>query len=66
MELGSWKGSSFSSAFVDSALAGNQEDASLLTTSVSLAANVLDTTTITSQKARTNHLVTRPVRRPAI
>ena len=66
MAFGFWKGFSLSSARVDSALAGSQEDASLFWTSVSLAANPPATTRITSQTARTIHLVTRPVSLPAI
>ena len=42
MRFGSWKGSSFSSALVDSALAGSQDDASLFWTSASFWAKTED------------------------
>ena len=66
MALGSWNGFIFSSASVDSALPGSQDEASLFWTSVSLPAKLPSPTTATSQKPSTNHLVTRPVSLPAI
>ncbi len=66
MSLGSTVLESSSRTFVDSALPGSQEDASLFWTSVSLAENPPMITTTTSQAARTNHLVTLPVSLPAI
>ena len=66
MSLGSTVVDSSSRTLVDSALAGSQDEASLFWTSVSLAANPEATTKMTIQAARTIHLVTRPVSRPAI
>ena len=56
--MGSWKGSIFSRACVDSALPGSQEAASLFWTSVSLPAKLPRTTKATIQKPSTIHLVT--------
>src|SRR5262245_38868844 len=61
-----WKGASFSSALVDSALAGSQDDAWLSWTPVSLLATEPAAISMMIQKARTNHFVTRPVSFPAI
>src|SRR4029078_1859577 len=61
-----WKGASLSSAFVDSALAGSQDEAWLSCTSASLLAPLPAAITTISQKASTSHLVTRPVSFPAI
>ncbi len=66
MALGSWKGPSFSKARVDSAESGNQEEASLFWTSASLAAKPAAPTASSSHTTRTTHLVTRPVKVPAI
>src|SRR6187200_634270 len=66
MRFGSWNGVSLSSARVDSALAGSQEEASLFCTSASFDARKLDPTASRSQKTSTSHLVTGPVSRPAI
>src|SRR3954452_9401222 len=61
-----WNGPSLSSAFVDSALPGSQDDAWLSCTSLSLLATLPAATTTMTQKASTTHLVTRPVNFPAI
>src|SRR6476646_5655821 len=61
-----WNGASLASALVDSALAGSHEDAWLSWTLVSLPARGPATPTTSNQKTSTSHLVTRPVRRPAI
>src|SRR3954451_11565197 len=66
MSLGSWNGLSSSSALVDSALPGSQDDASLSWTSVSFWANPPEMPRITTQATRTIHLVTREVSLPAI
>ena len=66
MALGSWNGSIFSRARVDSALPGSHEEASLFWTSVSLPAKLPRTPTAMIQKASTIHLVTGPVSLPAI
>ena len=66
IEFGSWNGSSFSSARVDSALAGSQDAASLFWTSASFEENAPRPTKATSQAASTIHLVTGPVSLPAI
>src|SRR6478672_8888415 len=66
MSFSFWKGASLSSAFVDSALAGSQDDAWLSCTPVSLPASGPATATTRIQKTSTSHLVTRPVSLPAI
>ncbi len=66
MALGSWNGSSFSSARVDSALDGSQDEASLFWTSASLEPKEPRPATAINQKPSTIHLVTGPVSLPAI
>ena len=65
MALGSWNGSSFSKARVDSADSGSHEEASLFCTSASLAAKLAAPAATSSHTTRTIHLVTRPVSVPA-
>src|SRR3954449_7785933 len=66
MSLESWNGASLSSALVDSALAGSQDEASLSWTSVSFWANMPLTPQMTIQATRTIHFVTGEVSFPAI
>ena len=66
MAFGSWNGSIFSMARVDSALPGSHEEASLFWTSVSLPAKIPRTTNAPIQNASTIHLVTGLVSLPAI
>ncbi len=66
MSSGSTVAESSSATLVDSAESGNQDDASLFWTSTSLALSPIEPAKMISQATRTNHLVTRPVRRPAI
>src|SRR4051794_28147889 len=66
MSLESWNGASLSSALVDSALAGSQEEASLSWTSVSFWANMPLTPQMTIQATSTIHFVTGEVSLPAI
>ena len=57
MSFSSWNGASSSSAFVDSALAGSHEEASLSCTSVSFEANIPATPKTATQAMSTIHLV---------
>jgi hypothetical protein len=66
MAFSDWKAESFSSAWVDSALAGNQDRAWLSSTPVSLPANEPRPRTAMIQNASTIHLVFGPVNVPAI
>src|SRR3954452_17761288 len=66
MSFWSWNGASSPSALVDSALEGSHDDASLFWTSVSFWANMPATPKMTTQAARTTHLVTGEVSLPAI
>ena len=66
MSLGSTVSESSSSTFVDSADSGSQEEASLFWTSSSLLENMAMIAVMDSTAMRTIHLVTRPVRAPAI
>src|SRR4029078_650218 len=66
MSFSSWNGASLSSALVDSALAGSQEDASLSWTSVSFDANMPPTPKTTTQATSTIHWVMGEVSFPAI
>src|SRR5262245_15360683 len=62
-----WKTSVCSSASVDSALAGNHDDASLFSSSVILDPKPNPSTIVTTtQNARTAHLTLRPQTAPAI
>src|SRR3954451_23457753 len=66
MSFWSENGASWLSAFVDSALSGSQEEASLFWTSASLEANrVQAPRPMMITAAATNHLVTGPVSFPA-
>ena len=64
--VGVLEGPSFSSAFVDSALAGSQEDASLFCDVGELGRERAGHDDDHEPEGEDNHLVTRPVRRPAI
>ncbi|MGY2704575.1 hypothetical protein [Nocardioides sp. HB32] len=66
MSFWSWNGASRSSAFVDSALDGSHDEASLFWTSVSLKPRAAIGKKTRSAMAATTHLVTRLVRLPAI
>ena len=66
MAFGSWNGSIFFRACVDSALPGSQDAASLFCTSVSFPAKLPRMPTARIQNTSTIHLVTRPVSLPAI
>src|SRR4051812_10726275 len=65
MSFSSENGASSASAFVDSAVSGSQDEASLFWTSVSFAAKPDATATISSQATRTSHFVRGPVSFPA-
>ena len=66
MSLGSTVEESSSSTLVDSADSGSHEEASLFWTSTSLVEKAPITAKRTSAPTSTTHLVTRPVRAPAI
>jgi hypothetical protein len=66
MSLGLWKASSLSSALVDSALAGNHDEAWSSVTWLSLPPNAQPTPAITIHKPATIHFVTGLVSFPAI